>query len=115
MTVGADTIHCQFSQRLEAPSKDWKLEMMMGRGGPFGLLVGSAVGTLLLLPAPGSAQDSLSVSCADVAYLTPLQDLIRCAEQGMAGAQFFLGARHDRGGGCPLEHFGSRSLVSVGG
>ena len=75
--------------------------MMMGRGGSFGLLARAAVGTLLLLPAPGSTQDSLAVSCADVEYLTPLQDLIRCAEQGMAAAQFFLGAQHDRGEGVP--------------
>ena len=41
---------------------------MVGRHGAFGILVGAAVGTLLLVPAQGSAQDSLSVSCADVDF-----------------------------------------------
>ena len=38
---------------------------MVSRDGAFGILIGAAAGTLLLVPAYGSAQDSLSVSCAD--------------------------------------------------
>ena len=38
---------------------------MVGRNGAFGILMGAAVGTLFLVPAHGSAQDSLSVPCAD--------------------------------------------------
>ena len=36
--------------------------MMVSRGGAFGILIGAVVGTLFLVPAHGSAQDSLSVS-----------------------------------------------------
>ena len=40
---------------------------MAGRGGAFGLLIGAAVGTLFLVPAHGSAQDTQPVlSCSDV-------------------------------------------------
>ncbi len=43
---------------------------MVGRDGAFGILIGAAVGTLFV-SAHGSAQDSTSLSCADVFY--PLQ------------------------------------------
>ena len=59
------------------------------------ILIGAAVGTLLLVPAHGSAQDSLSVSCAAVFFRSPLEDLIRCAEQGSVGAADFLAGRYD--------------------
>ena len=52
----------------------------MSRDGVLGILMGAAVGTLLLVPANGSAQDSLSVRCGyDVSLL---EAHIRCAEQG---------------------------------
>jgi len=36
--------------------------MMVGHDGAFGILIGATVGTFFLVPAHGSAQDSLSVS-----------------------------------------------------
>ena len=64
--------------------------MMVSRDGAFGVLIGAAVGTLFLVPAHGSAQDSLSVSCAAVGSGSPLEDLLPCVEQGFAQAQYSL-------------------------
>ena len=50
-----------------------------------------------LVPARGSAQDSLPVSCAGVNLQSPLEYLIRCAEQGDAGAQYGLGLNYEFG------------------
>ena len=50
--------------------------MMVSHHGAFGILIGAAVGTLFLVPAHGSAQDSLSVSCGYVGSLLPLEDYI---------------------------------------
>ncbi len=51
-----------------------------------------------LVPAHGSAQDSLSVSCADVDF-TSLEDLTRCAGQGLVEGQFLLGLKYANGEG----------------
>ena len=75
--------------------------MIVSHGGAFGILIGAAVGTLLLVPAHGSAQDSLSVSCADASSRWPLEDLLPCAEQGVAQAQYMLGFKYWRGNGIP--------------
>jgi len=72
--------------------------MMVSRAGAFGILM-AAVGTLFLVPAHGSAQDSLSVACADFDSLSPWEGLIRCAEQGHVGAQVSLGIKYNTGGG----------------
>ena len=76
---------------------------MVSRDGAFGILIGAAVGTLFLVPAHGSGQDSLSVPCADVDVLSPLEDLLRCAEQGHAGAQYNLGLMYVAGEGVPED------------
>ena len=77
---------------------------MVGRNGAFGILIGAAVGTLFLIPAHGSAQDSLSAaSCAAVSYLSPSQVLIRCAEELLAEAQVGLGVRYQTGHGVPED------------
>ena len=76
---------------------------MVSRDGAFGILIGAAVGTLFLVPAHGSAQDSLSVSCADVYSRSPLEDLTRCVEQGHAGAQSALGLKYASGAGVPED------------
>ena len=70
--------------------------MMVSRGGAFGILIGAVVGTLFLVPAHGSAQDSLSVSCAYLGVSSPLEDVTRCAEQGFVQAQY------------TVEHFSAR-------
>ena len=70
---------------------------MVGRDGAFGMFVGAAIGTLFLVPAQGSAQDSLPLSCVDVVYMSPPEDLTRCAEQGDDRAQYLLGLNHDFG------------------
>ena len=62
---------------------------MESREGTSGVLIGAAVCTLFLV-AHGTAQDSLSVSCLLARYL-PFADLVRCAEQGVAAAQYHLG------------------------
>ena len=77
--------------------------MMVSRDGAFGLLMSAAVGTLFFVPAHGSAQDSLSVSCADVYSRSPLEDLTRCVEQGHAGAQSALGLKYASGAGVPED------------
>ncbi len=80
---------------------------MVGRdcafGIAFGIWIGAAVGTLLLVPARASAQDSRSVSCEDVYSRSPLEDLIRCVEQGHAGAQSALGLKYASGAGVPED------------
>ncbi len=62
--------------------------MMVSRDGAFGILIGAVVGALFLVPAHGSAQDSLSVSCSAVDPADPFADpnftfdfLRSCAEQ----------------------------------
>ncbi len=61
---------------------------MASRDGAFGLLICAVIGTLFLVPAHGSAQDSLSVSCSAVDPADPFSDpnftfefLSSCAEQ----------------------------------
>ena len=76
---------------------------MVSRDGAFGILMGAALGTLFLVPAHGSAQDSLSVSCRDATYLLALENLTRCAEQGYAHAQALLGLRYQSGEGVPKD------------
>jgi TPR repeat protein len=41
----------------------------------------------------------LAEQAEDVEYVSPLQDLICCAEQGTAGAQFILGFMYAGGDG----------------
>ena len=81
---------------------------MVSRNGAFGILVGTAVGTLFLVPAHGSAQDPLSVSCADMVFTSRLEDLNRCAEQGHAVSQYNLGVRYASGRGVPKDDAGAR-------
>ena len=73
--------------------------MMVSRDGAFGVLIGAAVGTFLLVPAHGAAQDSPSPSCAYVSVASPLQDLIRCAELGNPRVQLTLGLKYASGDG----------------
>ena len=49
--------------------------MMAGYDGTFRLSVVVAVGTFLLVPAHGSAQDSRPDPCAGVSYQSPLDEL----------------------------------------
>ena len=72
---------------------------MVSRDVAFGILISAAVGTLHLVPAQGSAQDSSAVSCADVYFMAPLEDLLRCAQQGYADAQYNLGRMYGTGQG----------------
>ncbi len=77
---------------------------MVGRDGAFGVLIGAAVGTCCLVLACGSPQDAQSASCEDPQdYATPLEDLIRCTDQGYARAQDELAARYVRGEGVPQD------------
>ncbi len=76
---------------------------MVSRHGAFGILIGAVVGTLFLVPAHGSAQDSLSVSCAGVNFRWPLEDLLPCVEQGFAQAQYSLGLKYATGNGVPED------------
>ena len=62
--------------------------MMASRDGASGLLIGAVIGTLFLVPAHGSAQDSLAVSCVAVDPADPFADpnftfefLRSCAER----------------------------------
>ena len=77
---------------------------MVSRPGAFGILIGAAVGACSLVPAHGSAQDSLSVSCVNVQFLSPFEDLTRCAEEGVAKAQGGLGLRYYAGGAAPQDY-----------
>ena len=70
---------------------------MVGRDGAFGILMGAAVGMFFLVPAHGLAQDSLSVSCADVNVRSPLSDVLLCALREQAFAQHILGLWYDTG------------------
>ena len=70
---------------------------MVGRDGTFGILIPAAVGTLFLVPAHGSAQDLLSVSCADMDFRSPLSDVLLCALREEAFAQHILGLWYDTG------------------
>jgi TPR repeat protein len=76
---------------------------MVGRNGVLGILIAAAVGTLFLVPAHGSAQDSLSVSCDDAVWFSLLEHLPRCASQGDARAQYLLGLRYADGEGVPQD------------
>jgi TPR repeat protein len=76
---------------------------MVGRDGAFGLLMGAAIVFYFLFPAQGAAQDSLSGSCAEVTFPSPLEDLTRCAEEGYAGAQHLLGLRYEIGHDAPQD------------
>jgi TPR repeat protein len=77
--------------------------MMVGRERALSALIGAAAGTLFLFPAHGSAQDSLSVPCADVYAFSQAEDLIRCAGQGLARAQYGLGRLFAAGSGLPQD------------
>ena len=76
---------------------------MVCRDGAFGVLMGAAIGMYFLVPAQGSAQNSLSASCAEVTFPSPLEDLTRCAEEGHAGAQHLLGLRYEIGHDAPQD------------
>ena len=76
---------------------------MVSRVRMHGILMGAAVGTLFLVAAHGAAQDSLSVSCADLYSRSPLEDLTRCVEQGHAGAQSALGLKYASGARVPED------------
>ena len=67
-------------------------------------VVSAAVCPLFLLPVHGAAQDSPSVSCVSVQFLSPLEDLHRCAEDGYAEAQSGLGLRYYAGGAAPQDY-----------
>jgi TPR repeat protein len=77
--------------------------MMFGRIGASRLIIGAAVGTFVLWPAHGSAQDSPSGWCAEVDLESPLEDLIRCATEGDASAQYRVGLRYEFGSGDLVE------------
>jgi len=72
---------------------------MVSRDGAFGVLMGAALGMIFLVPPHGAAQDSPSPSCAYVSVLSPLKDLIRCAEQGNPRVQLTLGLKYASGDG----------------
>ena len=76
---------------------------MTSRGAVSRVLIAGAVGTLFLVPAHGSGQDSLSVACADLSSISPLEDLTRCAEQGQVSAQFNLAVKYWTGIGIPRD------------
>ncbi len=77
---------------------------MVGHDGAFGILIGAVVGACSLVLACGSAQDSPSASCRAIDIFTPLEDLTRCAEHGLAEAHLILGLRYDSGVGVPEDH-----------
>ena len=76
---------------------------MVGRDGAFGILMGAAVGTLFLVPAHGSAQDSTSVSCGNLTDRSPLEILVPCAERGFAYAQYNLALMYAGGDGVTQD------------
>ena len=81
---------------------------MVSRNGAFGILIGAAAGTFFLVLACGSPEDAQSASCANFDPASPfedppLEDLIRCAEQGHAYAQATLGVRYAYGDGFPED------------
>ena len=63
---------------------------MVSREGWFGVLMGAAVGTLLLAPAHGFAQVDVRLDpcSSDVIYVSRLKGLISCAETGYAPDQY---------------------------
>jgi TPR repeat protein len=67
------------------------------------VFVEGAVIVGFLAPAHGSAQDSVSVSCVEVTFPSPLEDLTHCAEQGHARAQYLLGLRYKIGHDAPQD------------
>ena len=74
---------------------------MVSRVSAFGILIGAAVGTLVLVPAHSSAQDSLSVFACQSRLVG---DLVRfCAERGVANAQVLLGVSYRNGEGVPED------------
>ena len=77
--------------------------MMVSHVGTSGILIGTAVCTLFFVPAHGSAQDSRSVSCTEVSDLSPFVDLVRCANQGFATAQYHLGIINSAGLGVTRD------------
>ena len=77
--------------------------MMVSHVGTSGILIGTAVCTLFFVPAHGSAQDSRSVSCTEVSYLSPFMDVVRCAQQGFATAQYLLGIINSAGLGVTKD------------
>ena len=80
---------------------------MVSRDGAIGLWIGAAVGTLFLFPAHGLAQwGPLEVDpCAStVIYMSRLQGLIRCAEDGWAPDQYTLGVIYANGNGVPEDN-----------
>ena len=77
--------------------------MMASRGAASRVLIAGAAGTLFLVPAHGSGQDSLSVACADLSSISPLEDLTRCAQQGQVSAQFNLAVKYWAGIGIPAD------------
>ena len=77
---------------------------MVGSNGAFGLLIGAAVGTLFLVPAHVSAQDS----CGDFRAGGPRDLLVLavlkgCAERGSIAAQSYLGLMYANGEGVPED------------
>jgi TPR repeat protein len=68
---------------------------MLGSKVAFGLLIGTAVAVLFVVPAQGSAQ----TPCADLYARSPLEDLTRCADQGHAPSQSALGFKYASGQG----------------
>ena len=71
--------------------------MMVSRNGRFGVWTGVAVGTVLLAPIHGSAQQLQSASCEDLDVTSPLGDALPCAQRGQAVAQHILGVWYETG------------------
>ena len=74
--------------------------MMVSRDGVFGILIGAAVGTLFLVPAYGSAQDSLTVLCSTDLASASVLTRVRCR---VPENQFRIGSRYDNGDGVPED------------
>ena len=77
---------------------------MAGYDGTFCLSIVATIGTFLLVPAHGSAQDSRPDPCADVTFESRLDELTRCAERGFGRAQFFLAVTYGNGRGVPRDN-----------
>ena len=74
--------------------------MMGARNGGFGVLIGTAVGTLFLVPAHGSAQAEVfrQDPCSSaVVYTSAFAALIGCAAEGYAPDQYTLGWMYTNG------------------
>ena len=77
-----------------------QVNMMAGTRGAFALSIGAAVGTLLLVPANGFAQQEvfLQEPCTSgIIYATTHGRLIACAEVGRASYQYTLGVMYANG------------------